>query len=188
MACAANLAYSNRQMISYDIRNVFENLLGLNGNGLHTVYDITHNLARRETVAGEEVLSHRKGAIRGLPAGHDDNPDAYRDVGHPIIIPGNMASGSYVVRATDKVKESFFTVNHGAGRTMSRREAKDSFSTKIFRETMENTVLLGTAHDKLLDESPPAYKDLEAVIDSLAEIGLIERIARLRPRAVIKGG
>lgn len=188
MAAAANLAYSNRQMIAYDIRKVFANLLGQSEGNLPTVYDVTHNLARRETVDDREVLSHRKGAVRGLPPGHPENPEAYESVGHPIIVPGNMATGSYVLRATPAVRETYYTVNHGAGRTMSRRQAKDSFSTEVFRQTMEDVVLLGTAHDKLLDESPPAYKDLDPVVDSLVEIGLVEKVARLRPRAVIKGG
>lgn len=188
MKAAANLAYSNRQMISYDLRHVFRNLIGNGHSDLRTVYDITHNLARRETVQDEDVISHRKGAIRGLPPGHPDNPSAYKETGHPIIVPGNMATGSYVLRAKPSVAETWYTVNHGAGRTMSRRQAKDKFSTEVFRQSMEDVVLLGTAHDKLLDEAPGAYKDLDPVIDTLAEIGIVEKVARLKPRGVIKGG
>lgn len=188
MASAANLAYSNRQMIAYDIRKVFSNLIDKSPSSLKTVYDITHNLARRERINGHEIVSHRKGAIRGLPPQHPETPLAYEDVGHPIIVPGNMASGAYVLRATPAVKETWYTVNHGAGRKMSRRQANESFSTEVFRESMQDVVLLGTAHDKLLDESPPAYKGLDPVIDTLVDIGIVEKVARLKPRAVIKGG
>ncbi|MFB6347751.1 MAG: RtcB family protein [bacterium] len=189
MAAAANLAYSNRQMIGYDIRKVFQNLLGLKEEeGLRTVYDITHNLARQETIGDQQVLTHRKGAIRGLPAGHPDNPDAFESVGHPIIVPGNMGRGSYVLKATPAVSESWYTVNHGAGRVMSRRQANDSFNKSVFSETMEDIILLGAAHEDLLDEAPPAYKALDAVVDTLTEIGLVEKVAHLQPEAVIKGG
>lgn len=189
MSAAANLAYSNRQMIAYDIRNVFKNLLGTGEqDGLRTVYDITHNLARRETVDDREVLTHRKGAIRALPAGHPENPEVYESVGHPIIVPGNMATGSYVLRARPEVRETFYTVNHGAGRTMSRRAANETVDKSVFSRQMEDIILLGAAREDLLDEAPPAYKPLDAVVDTLADIGLVEKIAHLKPRAVIKGG
>ena len=187
MAAAANIAYANRQVIAYDIRQLFENLVGTQSDALRTVYDITHNLARFETVDDRDVLTHRKGAIRSLPPGHPDNPEAYREVGHPIIVPGNMATGSYVLRATPAARETFHTVNHGAGRTMSRRQAKRTLTPKALKKRMEDIVLLGTAYDDLLDEAPMAYKELDPVIETLTEIGLVEKVARLKPRAVIKG-
>jgi tRNA-splicing ligase RtcB len=189
MACAANVAYANRQMIGYDVRQAFREQFDGDRTdaSLRLVYDITHNLARYETVRDEELLVHRKGAIRALPAGHPDNPPVYEDTGHPVLIPGNMATGSYVLTAGDRAEETCWSVNHGAGRTMSRNAAKDQISEQDMMGALGDVQLLGASRTKIRDEAPQAYKNVVDVIDVLTEIDIARKVAHLEPKVVIKG-
>lgn len=189
MACAANIAYANRQMIGYDVREAFREQFegGSIDPALRLVYDITHNLARREVVRDQELLVHRKGAIRALPGGHPDNPPVYKDTGHPVLIPGNMATGSYVLTAGNRAEETCYSVNHGAGRTMSRTAAKEQISEKDMMDALGDTQLLGASRKKIRDEAPQAYKNIADVIDVLTDIDIARKVAHLHPRVVIKG-
>ncbi|MFB6356730.1 MAG: RtcB family protein, partial [bacterium] len=112
MGCAANFAYCNRQVMTHDIRKIFQEQFPKRGskNNVNIIYDITHNLARFETVNEKDVLVHRKGAVRTLPPGHPDNPPAYDDTGHPVIIPGHMGIGSYVLSAGTNIEETYYSV------------------------------------------------------------------------------
>ncbi|MEW5953246.1 MAG: RtcB family protein [Bacillota bacterium] len=189
MACAVNFAFANRQLIAYNVRQAFTRVLGKNEDtlGLSTVYDVAHNIAKFETHHGAGVLVHRKGATRALPPGHPDNPPLYRATGHPAIIPGSMGTASYVVVGTEKARETFCSVNHGAGRVLSRTAARKAISREQFRESMGDIVFNRHKMKQLLDEAPGAYKPIAEVVDTLAEIGITDKVVEIRPLGVIKG-
>ncbi len=189
MTCAVNFAFCNRQWITDDVRKAFGETLGGNDYdyGLGLVYDVAHNTAKFETTAGRNMLIHRKGAVRALPPGHQMNPEPYLSTGHPVLIPGSMGSASYVVRAAPGVDKIFNSVNHGAGRVLSRTAAKREVSVKQLKERMADIQLSGTNYRAYLDEAPQAYKNIDLVVETLTEIGLSSKVARLRPLAVIKG-
>lgn len=189
MACAVNYAFANRQLLTHDVRLAFSEVLG-SGDlalGLDVVYDVAHNIAKFEEHRGRRLLIHRKGATRALAPGHQDNPPRYRDTGHPVIIPGSMGTGSFVTVGTERTEETYYSVNHGAGRLMSRSAARKRFNFDAFREQLGGVIYGGVPVGKVLDEAPGAYKDIDDVVETLAEIGLTRKVARLRPLAVIKG-
>lgn len=189
MACAANVAYANRQVIVHNIRGAFQEIFKRESrdSGLRLVYDISHNLARSEEIDGKKLLVHRKGAIRALPAGHSDNPSPYQKTGHPVLIPGNMATGSYVLTAGNRADETWYSVNHGAGRTMSRTRAKNQINTHEMMNALGKTQLLGASRKKIRDEAPQAYKNIVDVIDVFTKINVTQKICHLRPLVTIKG-
>ncbi|NMB34687.1 MAG: RtcB family protein [Firmicutes bacterium] len=190
MSAAINFAFANRQIITHDVREAFGAYFDCRDTELDlgVVYDVAHNIAKFEEVEGRELLIHRKGATRALPPQHRGNPSAYRSSGHPVFIPGSMGTSSYIIVATPKVVETFYSVNHGAGRVMSRREARRQFDVEMLREQLGPIVFYGDRERNILDEAPQAYKDIDAVVDTLAEIGIIKKVARLSPLAVVKGG
>ncbi len=189
MACAINFAFCNRQWITDDVRKAFSAVFGVDDQrfDLKLVYDIAHNTARFEEIGGRAMLIHRKGATRALPPAHSENPQQYRSTGHPIIIPGSMGTASYVVRAEPGVSKIYHSVNHGAGRVLSRRSAKKEISVDDLKNRLSEVMVSGRNLKAYLDEAPQAYKDIEMVIDTFAEIEMISKVARLQPLAVIKG-
>ncbi len=196
MAAAANFAFANRQVITHRIREAFEAVLrrGPADLGLAVVYDVAHNIAKFEThtVAGRarRVLVHRKGATRALPAGHPDVPASYRDIGQPVLIPGDMGRASYVlVGAPAALTESFGSACHGAGRVLSRHAAqKHTRGRALARELGDRGIVVRAAGKHTLgEEAPEAYKDVSDVVDVVHAAGLARRVARLRPLGVIKG-
>lgn len=189
MACAINFAFCNRQWITDDVRKAFSSVFGKSDHefGLGLVYDVAHNTARFEELGGIKMLIHRKGATRALPPGHNDNPEHYRSTGHAVLIPGSMGSASYVVRAEPGVEKIFNSINHGAGRMLSRKAAKREISVEQLKEKMADVLVSGRSYKAYLDEAPQAYKDIELVVDTFAKIGLSRKVARLLPLAVIKG-
>lgn len=190
MACACNFAFANRQLITADIREAFLEVLGkaaLGPRPLPLLYDVAHNIAKWEEHGGRRVLVHRKGATRALPPGHPGNPNEYRDTGHPAIIPGSMGTASYVVVGTPATAETYYSVNHGAGRVMSRSAARKNITREEFEQSMDGILVTCPNYRHLLDEAPAAYKDVDEVVETLATIGLTRKVVRLRPLAVIKG-
>ncbi len=189
MACAINFAFCNRQWISDDVRKAFSSVFGGGDSDfdLGLVYDVAHNTARFESIGGRMMLIHRKGATRALPPGHEANPQRYRHTGHPVLIPGSMGSASYVIAAEPGVEKIFNSVNHGAGRVLSRRAAKRDISVEQLKERLSDVLVSGRNYRAYLDEAPQAYKDIEMVVETFTEIGLIRKVARLLPLAVIKG-
>jgi len=185
---AINFAFANRQMMAHQFRQTFEKHMKKRGieARVEVVYDIAHNSAKWEVHRGKRVLVHRKGSTRALPPEHPDNPPAYLTTGHPAFIPGSMGTSSYVVVGTKGAEETYFSVNHGAGRAMSRREAKRTISKSDFEKQMKG-VVFNKPYRIVADEAPAAYKDVEDVIDSLEEIGITKRVVRLTPLAVLKG-
>ena len=193
MAAAANFAWANRQAITHFARRSFEKVFGSDSR-LGVVYDVAHNIAKRERHrVGEremEVLVHRKGATRSFPAGSRFIPPAYRDAGQPVLIPGSMGTASYVLVGTERaMEETFGTVCHGAGRAMSRTAAKKGRDARVETKKLEDQgiILRAETRDGILEEIPEAYKDIDAVVDVVHNAGLARRVARLRPLGVIKG-
>ena len=196
MACAANYAWANRQILLHRARETFQQVLGIGPRDLamHQVYDICHNIAKREThiVDGKprEVCVHRKGATRAFAPGHPAVPSLYRHVGQPILIPGDMGTASYVLAGTQKAMiESFGSTCHGAGRVLSRKAAiKQSKGRAIHRELADKGILVKwTGRNTLAEEMPDAYKDIDEVVESVHGAGISKKVARLRPLLVIKG-
>jgi len=187
MACAVNYAFANRQLMAHAVREVLREVLGIPSREVRQAYDVAHNIAKFEEHFGQKVLVHRKGATRALPPQHPSNPSQYMKSGHPALLPGSMATGSYVVVGTPRLSETFFSVNHGAGRSMSRSHARKNISEGELRDSLGATLVNARNLRSILDEAPAAYKDIDAVSAVLADIGLTRLVARLKPLAVIKG-
>lgn len=190
MAAAANFAFANRQMITYEARKVWQNVLGAVGGELDILYDVAHNIAKIEEYGNRKVIMHRKGATRAFGPGHPDIIEEYRDVGQPVLIPGSMGTSSFVLAGTkESIKEAFGSSCHGAGRRMSRHEAKREVAGNELRQELEKEgihVNVGLI-SSLAEEAPLAYKDVREVVDVVEGAGIAKKIAELRPVAVIKG-
>ncbi len=196
MSCGANYAWANRQMILHWIRESFEEHFKRDAEsmGMHQVYDVAHNIAKLEehNVEGRsrKVYVHRKGATRAFPRDRPEVPPQYRSVGQPVLIPGDMGHGSYVLVGTDRVmEEAFGSTCHGAGRVMSRNEALRKFTVQGIREDLagKGIFLKSATKDGILEEAPEAYKNIESVIDVVAGAGLSRKVAKLTPIGVMKG-
>ncbi len=192
MACAANFAFSNKQLITHKLRKVFEKAF-LNFN-LEVVYDICHNIAKFEEhiIDGKlkKVLVTRKGATRSFGPGRKELPEDYREVGQPIILPGSMGTSSYILVGTKKAEEiSFGSTAHGAGRTLSRLSATKNLSIEDIEKILsDRDIKLKTISKKaILDEAPQAYKNIDEVARVSNEVGIGNLVAKLRPLSVIKG-
>ena len=193
MAASANFAWANRQAITHLTRGAFRRIFG-EGVELRVVYDVAHNMAKRERHhIGEEereVVVHRKGATRSFAAGAPELPAAYKNFGQPVLIPGSMGTASWVLVGTDRaMEETFGTVCHGAGRAMSRTAAKRGRDARVETKKLEDQgiILRAETRDGILEEIPEAYKDVDAVVDVVHNAGLARKVARLRPMGVIKG-
>ena len=196
MQCAINYAFANRQVMAHNTRVAFEEALDVapREHGLRTVYEVAHNIAKFEThrVNGreQEVCVHRKGATRALPAGHPLVPNRYQHVGQPVLIPGDMGRYSYVLVGTEKaMDETFGSTCHGAGRQMSRRQArKISGNRNVTAELAhEGIIVRGESSRTVREEISEAYKDVADVVAAVEGAGLSQKVARLRPLGVIKG-
>lgn len=192
MAAAANYAFVNRQVMTHWARDVFRRELG---TPLHTVYDVCHNIAKYEehTLEGEtsarRLLVHRKGATRALPAEHLLLPETYRSVGQPVIIPGDMGRYSFVLRGAPGSQRSLGSACHGAGRLLSRSEAKRRFNAgQVQRQLADQGIYVrGASRETIVEEVPAAYKDVADVVHVVHEGGLAERVVRIRPLGCVKG-
>jgi tRNA-splicing ligase RtcB len=196
MAGAANFAFANRQMITAWVRESFEQVLGLGPGDLRlgVIYDVCHNIAKWETheVAGKlrRLCVHRKGATRAFPPGHPETPAAYRSIGQPVLIPGDMGRYSYVLVGTaGAMSETFGSTCHGAGRVLSRHAAlKAARGHDIVGELARRGILVRAAgRATVAEEIPEAYKDVAEVVEVVEQAGIGKIVARLRPMAVVKG-
>ena len=196
MACAANYAYANRQVMLHLTREVFQQVLGIAPRVLNMrlVYDVCHNIAKREqhVIDGRPrwVCVHRKGATRAFGPGQPELNEAYRNIGQPILIPGDMGTASYVLLGTRQaMEETFGSTCHGAGRVLSRNAAKKkSKGRSIGRELEDRGILVRwTGRFTMAEEMPEAYKDVTQVVDVVHGAGISRKVARLRPIAVVKG-
>lgn len=190
MACAVNYAFANRQMIMHDVREILAAHLGQSKEALGTelVYDVAHNIAKFEKdPTGKTYLIHRKGATRALPPQHEQNPKIYLQTGHPALVPGTMATPSYVLVAGPNAQETFYSVNHGAGRAMSRKQAKRTINPKEAQDILGSILTNFRSIQEVLDEAPQVYKDIDLVVDTLVERGITKKVAKLTPIAVMIG-
>ncbi len=196
MAAAANFAFANRQMMAHRVREAFARVLDqpLERLGMGLVYDVAHNNAKweRYEVDGRErrLCVHRKGATRAFPPRHPELPDAYRDVGQPVLIPGDMGRYSFVLVGTEAAfQETFGSTCHGAGRRMSRRQAKKtSRGRDLRREFREQGIEVRAAsYATVAEEVPEAYKDVADVVGIVDAAGIGRKVARLKPVGVLKG-
>lgn len=196
MSCGANYAWANRQMITHWIRESFENVMNDSAEnmGIDVLYDVAHNIAKLEhhTVDDKDidVLVHRKGATRAFCAGRPEITQMYRNVGQPVIIPGDMLTGTYVlVGKKGAMDQTFGSSCHGAGRQMSRKLAMSSINIKNVKENIEtsNIYLRNGSDEGLVEEAPQAYKDVNRVISIVCDAGLAGKVAKLKPIGVVKG-
>jgi tRNA-splicing ligase RtcB len=193
MNASANFAWANRQAITHFVRQAFAQLFGKSVR-LRVVYDVAHNIAKRErhVVDGKEreVLVHRKGATRAFPPGHPETPDRYRAVGQPVLIPGSMGTASWVLVGAEKaMQQTFGSVCHGAGRMLSRTAAKKGRDIQKVKSEFEQKGIFvrSESRDGILEEIPEAYKDVDEVVAVVSEAGLARKAARLVPIGVLKG-
>ncbi|MDH3272302.1 MAG: RtcB family protein [Gemmatimonadota bacterium] len=189
MAAAANYAWCNRQVITHLARRVVQRVLGQDAE-LRLVYDVAHNVAKLEHHQGELVCVHRKGATRAFGPSHEETPEAYAGVGQPVFIPGSMGTGSYVLVGQDVAgQRSFGSACHGAGRRMSRGQARRTRSGReVKTELAERGIVVRCPSLKeLAEEAPYAYKDVDRVVQVVERVGLARRVARLAAMGVVKG-
>ncbi|MEO0238847.1 MAG: RtcB family protein [candidate division WOR-3 bacterium] len=196
MVCAANFAWANRQFITHWIRESFEKVLGESAEklGMQIIYDVAHNIAKVEdhVVDGQvkKVVVHRKGATRAFPKGHPQVPAVYKEIGQPVLIPGDMGTASYILLGTQRaMEETFGSTAHGAGRVLSRSEAIRQTRGRNIIEELRRQGILVKVHsmETLSEEVPDAYKDVDVVVDVVHNAGISKKVARMVPIAVIKG-
>ena len=196
MACAANYAWANREVLTHLARKIFEKIFrrGPKDLNMRLLYDVCHNIAKKEIhmIDGKkrEVCVHRKGATRAFPAGHPDVPEIYREVGQPVLIPGDMGRASFVLVGAEKaMEETFGSTCHGAGRVMSRTKARKKSKGRAIARELEDRGIIVAARGRgtLAEEIPEAYKDISEVVEVVHQAGIAKKVARLRPLGVIKG-
>ena len=173
MSAAANFAWANRQMITWEVRQAWQQVLGAKAGELQIVYDVAHNIAKIES----GLVVHRKGATRAFP-------------GQPVLVPGSMGTGSYVLLGEEKsLTESFGSSCHGAGRRMSRTQAKKEIRGADLKTslTKQGIAVKAGSLSGLAEEAPEAYKDVDEVVEVVHQAGIAKKVARLKPVAVIKG-
>jgi tRNA-splicing ligase RtcB len=197
MYSALNFAWSNRQIITHFTRKTFEKIFSSSETGLDMklVYDVAHNIAKveRHKVDGEgmrDLVVHRKGATRAFPAGMEQVPEKYRQIGQPVIIPGSMGTASWILVGNKKSLDlSFGSTAHGAGRTMSRGAAKRSSTVEKVKAELDSKGIYIKALTKngIVEETPLAYKDVDSVVNVSDKLGIATKVAKLVPIGVIKG-
>jgi tRNA-splicing ligase RtcB len=196
MRGAANYAWANRQCISHWVRETFQSVFDQSWRslGMDLIYDVAHNIAKLEDypVDGKTttLCVHRKGATRAFPPGHPSLPEPYREVGQPVLIPGDMGRCSYLLAGTERaMEETFGSTCHGAGRVQSRSAAKRSLKGIDLVEVLRQQGITVRAQNKatLAEEASQAYKDINDVVDVVDGAGISRRVARMKPMGVIKG-
>ncbi len=193
MCAAVNYAFANRQMIAHWVRDVFAKVMG-SSEGMDQIYDVCHNVAKFEkhkiNEQLKEVCIHRKGATRSFGPGREEIPDVYRSVGQPVIIPGSMGTASYILAGTEEAERlSFGSTAHGAGRVMSRHEARRRFRGERIKQELEKKgiELESTSWRGVAEEASQAYKDVDEVVRVSHEVGIGKLVARVVPVGVMKG-
>jgi len=196
MKAAANYAWANRQCLMHWTREAFMSVLSMGPRelGMTLIYDVAHNIAKVEehAVNGRkmELIMHRKGSTRAFPPGHPELPDAYRRLGQPVLIPGDMGRASFILLGAERaMQETFGSTCHGAGRLMSRHHAiRQAKGRAIWRELLDKGITVkSNGRETLAEEMPEAYKDISNVVNVVHNAGISKMVARLRPLGVIKG-
>jgi tRNA-splicing ligase RtcB len=194
MAAAANYAWANRQMISHTTRQVLSKMFGIEYEDMPLIYDVAHNVAKMEehVLDGKRmnVCVHRKGATRAFGPGSRDLPPDLTSLGQPVIIPGSMGTSSFVLHGTQVAMDrTFGSTCHGAGRIMSRTQAKKNLSGREITANLLKEGIIVRAHSEsaIADEAPEVYKPSDEVVNVVHEVGISRLVARLSPLGVIKG-
>jgi len=196
MRCAVNFAFTNRHIIGHWVRETFDQVLGTGtSDDMHLLYDVAHNIAKIEEHEFEgkrrKLVVHRKGGTRAFPAGRPELPPIYRSIGQPVLIPGSMGTSSYILVGKPKgLAVSWGTTCHGAGRTMSRGEAiRTHNGADLTKQLWEKNHIYVKATKPLVvaEEAPDAYKNVDDVVQSVADAGISDIVARLKPIGVVKG-
>jgi len=196
MSAAANYAFANRQAMMHWTREAFSKVMGQSPEDMDMklIYDVAHNMGKVEEhdIEGKrtKVVVHRKGATRAFPPGHPDVPSKYRSIGQPVIIPGTMGTASYILIGNERsMKLSFGSTAHGAGRFLSRTQAKSRYQGREIQEQLagEGIIVKATQGVVIAEEAPGAYKDVDEVVRVSDSIGIATKAVRLRPIGVIKG-
>ncbi len=195
MACAANFAWCNRQMIVHWVRESFEKILGNSAEDLemNIVYDVCHNIAKIEEHETDgkkkKVCVHRKGATQSFGPGKKEIPLKYRDVGQPVLIPGDMGTESYLLHGTKKAEETFGSTCHGAGRVLSRHQALRQWRGEdIVRQLKSKGIYVHPASFKVAaEEAPESYKNIRNVVNITHESGISRKVVKFIPLGVVKG-
>jgi tRNA-splicing ligase RtcB len=192
--CGINGAFANRQALAHLTRQAFHRTLDVRQEEVATLYEVAHNTAKVEEheVNGvrKKVIVHRKGATRAFGPGYSELPKAYRAYGQPVLVGGTMGTCSYILHGTQRaMDETFGSALHGAGRTLSRKQATRRFrADTITRELAERGIVVRARSKRgLAEEAPGAYKDAERVVDIMHGAGIIRKVARVRPLICIKG-
>jgi tRNA-splicing ligase RtcB len=196
MVCAANFAFVNRQIIVNRVREAFSRVFHRDPEALdmHLIYDVCHNVAKVEKHSFDgfkgDLVVHRKGATRSFGPGHPDVPEAYRNIGQPVIIGGSMETGSYLLVGTQRaMQDTFGSTAHGSGRTMSRTAAKKEVrGAELQRKMQERGIYVKAATmDGLAEEAGMAYKDISEVVETMDAAGISKKVVALKPIGNIKG-
>jgi tRNA-splicing ligase RtcB len=189
MKASANFAFANRQLILHQVKKAFRKVFGKE-IGLKQVYDVAHNIVKIEEYDNRKLIVHRKGATRAFWKGHPELAPKYREIGQPTLIPGSMGTSSYILIGQELAKEiSFGSAPHGAGRLMSRAEAKRKVKGSELKKELERRGIAVAAGSMsgLAEEAPVAYKDVSEVVEVVHNIGIAKKLAKLLPVGVIKG-
>jgi len=196
MRAAANFAWTNRQVILSRVRESFSEVFGKSAEslGMELIYDVAHNIAKVEEhiVDGKrkKLCVHRKGATRAFPPNHPDIPEKYKEIGQPVLIPGDMGTASYILLGTQKaMEETFGSTCHGAGRVLSRKKAiKATEGRNIATELKKKGIYVRSKSIKTIrEEAPEAYKDIDEVVEVVSKAGISKKVVKMLPLAVIKG-
>ena len=196
MGAAANFAWVNRQVLTYLTRKAFSKVVGMDYErlGMEILYDVAHNIAKLEEyeVNGkvQTLLVHRKGATRSFPKGHPKLKGKFKETGQPVLLPGDMRRGSYILVGSEKsINEAFGSVAHGAGRLLSRHQAVKQITFEDVKGELEKESILLYATDKVVarEEAPEAYKNIDLVVEPIVGEGLANLVARSKPLIVVKG-
>ena len=187
MAMGANFATVNHMLINQLVLESFREVFpGIRGE---LVYFISHNIARQEPVDGRLQWVHRKGATRALPKGHEQLVGTeFEATGHPVLLPGNPRDGSSIMVAQRGAAASAFSVNHGAGRQLSRTKAKKNLNQTVIDQNLLDHDVISNCRVYPRDEAPDAYKDFAEVLKSVTKAGLADEVARLKAKFVLKDG
>lgn len=192
--CGINCAFANRQAISHLARGAFARVMGIEPESITLLYEVAHNTCKFEThdVGGEKkrLLVHRKGATRAFGPGRDEIPSRYRSVGQPLLVGGTMGTASYILKGTDKgMRDTFGSAVHGAGRAMSRVQAKRTWrGVELIKELAEKGIIIRSrSKSGVAEEAPGAYKDVDEVVEIMDRAGVNSKVARLKPLVCVKG-
>ncbi|MFX0086631.1 MAG: RtcB family protein, partial [Candidatus Hodarchaeota archaeon] len=182
-----NCAFANRQVIAHLVRGTFKKVFDVE---IKQLYDVGHNTSKFENHDGKKLLIHRKGSTRAYGPNQDLIPSAYRKVGQPVIIGGTMGTSSFILTGTDLgMKETFGSACHGAGRSMSRKQAKRKYWGKTLVENLSRKGIIIKAHSfaGVAEEAPGAYKDVEHVVGTMHNAGVVKKVVQVLPVGVVKG-